>query len=187
MKHVSLLRSRRRLVLLSSCGVALALAAAALGIPQTFSQPSQFILRAGKPAEEFFRDPANWAAGAAIPGESAEAVGKAASTASEPGMVFGVGAQAVQLHRDSAGELTEATIQYDAKALGMTPQTLRDALQTNIAAFAGAKPTLVSGQWRFVTPELVISLPHEPSPTLQVRLTRKDGVPAAKPPARSTP
>lgn len=42
------------------------------GIPQNFSQANPFLIGAGKPAEEFFRDPANWTANARIPGEPAD-------------------------------------------------------------------------------------------------------------------
>jgi hypothetical protein len=182
---VCMSRRTRLIPTFVGCVIALgALTSGVLAIPQTFSQPSQFILRAGKPAEEFFRDSGAWASGAAIPGETAESAGKENSAVDEPGAVFGVGATSIKLVRDASGNLKETVVQYDAKTAGMTAQKLHEQLQANIAAFAGTKPANVSGKLRFATPDLVISLPRDAGAALEVRITRADAPAEAKAAAR---
>jgi hypothetical protein len=150
-------------------------------IPQTFSQPNQITLRTGKPTEEFFRDPAVWTPGAEIPGEPSKTAGQDDSTLNQPGPVFGVNASALKLIRTSSGALQQTVVAYDAKTAGATPQKLHDLLAANIAAFAGVHGVTAKGTIRFVTRELVITLPHEASASLEVRITRAD----ASPPART--
>ncbi len=149
-----------------------------LAIPQTFSAPSQFVLRTGKPAEEFFRDPAAWAPGAAIPGEASEKSGQNDAPVESPGSVFGINADAMRLTRGPSGELQETIVSYTAKAAGRTPEKLHDELEKNIAAFLRAKPVLTQGKLRIANGEMVVILPREPAPTLEVRISR----PAATPP-----
>jgi hypothetical protein len=143
-------------------------------IPQTFSQPSPFILRAGKPAEDFFRDPAAWQAGAAIPGEAPGA------TVDPAGPVFGVNAKSIKLVRGSSGELQSAVVIYEAGAAHLSARELHQQLEANLAAFFGAKPSAEEGRLRFASRELVVSLPRDASPAFEMRITRAESRPAGQ-------
>jgi hypothetical protein len=157
----------------------LALGDQAPAIPQTFSQPTAITLRTGKPVEEFFRDPAAWAAGAEIPGETADSSNHDGSTLT-PGAVFGVNASSIKLVRASSGELQQTVIAYDSKTAGATAQKLHDRLAANIAAFTGVHGVTAQGKIRFATRELVITLPQDAAANLEVRITRAEPSAAAR-------
>lgn len=144
------------------------------GIPQNFSQGNPFLVRAGKPAEEFFRDPATWTPGAQIPGEIADKKSERPSIIETPGDVFGVSARHIKLLRDPAKELQQVIVRYDAGAAHLSARNLHTRLKTNIAAFLETKPADGPGKLRFAGRELIVTLPRDAAPELEVCITRAE-------------
>lgn len=143
-------------------------------IPQNFSQANPFLIGAGKPAEEFFRDPAAWSAGAPIPGEPAGKKSQRTSIIEAPGDVFGVSARNIKVLRDPAKELQQVIVSYEAGAAHLSARNLHTRLKTNIATFLESKAAESEGRLRFANRELVVTMSREAAPALDVCIMRAE-------------